>query len=129
MYYIMPHCPGESPKEWRMMLYSDLARGVNIVNLFDFWTTIGTTENNVVPGHGMYEAVLQGLWEVGSFEDILIVSQKPNASKHCLSLPLNPTAAVLPPGCWRRGGDPARPAEGGQGRVVHVERGGHLEGQ
>eukprot|EP01051_Picozoa_sp_SAG22_P029522 SAG22_NODE_10986_length_506_cov_1.007371_2_plen_99_part_01 len=21
MYYIMPHCPGESPKEWRMMLY------------------------------------------------------------------------------------------------------------
>ena len=59
-----------------MMLYSDLARGVNIVNLFDFWTTIGTTENNVVPGHGMYEAVLQGLWEVGSFEDILIVSQK-----------------------------------------------------
>jgi hypothetical protein len=114
MYYIMPHCPGESPKEWRMMLYSDLARGVNIVNLFDFWTTIGTTENNVVPGHGMY---------------ILIVSRKPNASKHCLSLPLNPTAAVLPPGCWRRGGDPARPAEGGQGRVVHVERGGHLEGQ
>ena len=36
------HCrrrntPGNSPKEWRMMLYSDLARGVNIVNLFDFW--------------------------------------------------------------------------------------------
>ena len=34
--------------------------------------TIGTTENNVVPGFGMYEAVLQGVWEIGVFEDILV---------------------------------------------------------
>ena len=34
--------------------------------------TIGTTENNVVPGFGMYEAVLQGVWEIGGFEDILV---------------------------------------------------------
>ena len=66
------------------MFYSDLMHGVNVVNLFDFRNTHGTTENSVQPGYGMYEAVLQGVWEAGSFEDLLfagVLQGQPMGSK------------------------------------------------
>jgi hypothetical protein len=50
MQYIMPHTPGNTAREWRMLLFSDLAHGVNIINLYCFNNVFGTTENNVKPG-------------------------------------------------------------------------------
>jgi len=70
-YYVMPHCPGNTPNAWRRLFYSSMGHGTKIFNLFEFdpvW--IAYTENHVT-GKPMYAEVLNTLREYGLYEDIV----------------------------------------------------------
>ena len=73
--FVMPMFPGQTPREWRKQLYSDLAYGLKIVNI---WPLADIVDNGpggcymdptpVVKGNeyaGMFKSVRRGFHELG----------------------------------------------------------------
>lgn len=69
--YVMAHCPGNTPNSWRRQFYGDLGHGMKVVNLYEFRPVQAAYTENHVTGVPMYQAVRQGLHELGRFEDII----------------------------------------------------------
>ena len=70
--YVMAHSPGNNPIMWRRQLFSDIAHGVKIFDLFAFESSIsGYTCDYVDADFGSYEMVRQSLNELGMFDDIV----------------------------------------------------------
>ena len=69
-YYVMPHWPGNTPASWRRQFYSAIGHGAKILNLFEFRPVQAAYTENHVSLPAMYQAVRQGLHELGAFEDI-----------------------------------------------------------
>lgn len=74
-YYVMPHTPGTIPESWRRQFYGDMAHGVKIFNLFEFRPVQAAYTENHTSDPAMYQAVRQGLHELGRFEDIVQAGQ------------------------------------------------------
>ncbi len=70
-YYVMPHWPGNTPASWRRQFYSAIGHGAKILNLFEFRPVQAAYTENHVSLPAMYQAVRQGLHELGTFEDIV----------------------------------------------------------
>jgi len=70
-FYVMPHWPGTTPASWRRQFYGDLAHGAKIFNLFEFRPVQAAYTENHCSSPEMYQAVRQGLRELGQFEDIV----------------------------------------------------------
>ena len=71
MYYVMPHMPNNTPRQWRRLFYGALGHGMKIVDLFEFRPVhVAYTENHVDEPE-MYREVLRSFRELGLFEDII----------------------------------------------------------
>ena len=71
MYYVMPHMPNNTPRQWRRLFYGALGHGMQIVNLFEFRPVhVAYTENHV-DDPAMYRMVLRSFRELGLFEDVI----------------------------------------------------------
>ena len=71
MYYVMPHMPNNTPRQWRRLFYGALGHGMKIVDLFEFRPVhVAYTENHVDEPE-MYREVLKSFRELGLFEDII----------------------------------------------------------
>jgi len=71
LYYVMPHMPNNTPRQWRRLFYGALAHGMKIVDLFEFRPVhVAYTENHV-DDPAMYKMVLGSFRELGLFEDIV----------------------------------------------------------
>lgn len=70
-FYVMAHSPGNTPNSWRRQFYADVGHGMKIVNLYEFRPVQAAYTENHVTGAEMYQAVRQGLHELGRFEDIV----------------------------------------------------------
>lgn len=70
-FYVMAHSPGNTPNSWRRQFYADLGHGMKIVNLYEFRPVQAAYTENHVTGAEMYQAVRQGLRELGGFEDFI----------------------------------------------------------
>ncbi|MEO5618669.1 MAG: hypothetical protein ABIS67_12955, partial [Candidatus Eisenbacteria bacterium] len=70
-YYVMPHWPGNTPASWRRQFYGAIGHGAKILNLFEFRPVQAAYTENHVSLPAMYQAVRQGLHELGTFEDIV----------------------------------------------------------
>ncbi len=71
MYYVMPHMPNNTPRQWRRLFYGALAHGMKMVNLFEFRPVhVAYTENHVDEPE-MYRMVLGSFRELGLFDDIV----------------------------------------------------------
>jgi len=71
LYYVMPHMPNNTPRQWRRLFYGSLAHGMKIVDLFEFRPVhVAYTENHV-DDPAMYKMVLGSFRELGLFEDIV----------------------------------------------------------
>jgi len=70
-YYVMPHAPNNTVRSWRRQFYGDLAHGVKVFNLFEFRPVQAAYTENHVSDPAMFQAVRQGLHELGQFEDIV----------------------------------------------------------
>ena len=70
-YYVMPHAPGTTNKQWRRQFYAALAHGIKVVNLFRLEPLPCAETENYVADIARYPAIRQALWELGSFEDIV----------------------------------------------------------
>jgi hypothetical protein len=71
LYYVMPHMPNNTPRQWRRLFYGALGHGMKIVNLFEFRPVhVAYTENHV-DEPAMYREVLKSFRELGLFEDIV----------------------------------------------------------
>ena len=70
-YYVMPHMPNNTPRQWRRLFFGALAHGMKIVNLFEFRPVhVAYTENHV-DDPAMYRMVLKSFRELGTFEDMI----------------------------------------------------------
>lgn len=71
MYYVMPHMPNNTPRQWRRLFYGALGHGMKVVDLFEFRPVhVAYTENHVDEPE-MYREVLKSFRELGLFEDII----------------------------------------------------------
>ena len=70
-FYVMPHWPGNTPASWRRQFYGDLGHGAKILNLFEFRPVQAAYTENHCSSPAMFQAVRQGLHELGLFEDII----------------------------------------------------------
>ena len=70
-YYVMPHMPGNTPRQWRRLFYGALGHGMKIVNLFEFRPVHVSYTENHVDDPAMYRVVLRSVRELGLFEDIV----------------------------------------------------------
>ncbi|MBW3597165.1 MAG: beta-galactosidase trimerization domain-containing protein [Planctomycetes bacterium] len=71
MYYVMPHMPNNTPRQWRRLFYGALGNGMKAVNLFEFRPVhVAYTENHVDHPE-MYRMILQSFRELGLFEDVV----------------------------------------------------------
>lgn len=71
MYYVMPHMPNNTPRQWRRLFYGALGHGMKIVDLFEFRPVhVAYTENHVDEPE-MYREVLRSFRELGLYEDII----------------------------------------------------------
>jgi len=70
-YYVMPHAPNNTPSAWRRQLYGDIGHGVKVFNLFEFRPCQAAYTENHVSDPAMFQAVRQGIHEIGQFDDIL----------------------------------------------------------
>jgi hypothetical protein len=71
MYYVMPHMPNNTPRQWRRLFYGALGHGMTMVNLFEFRPVQAAYTENHVDDPAMYRMVLQSFRELGLFEDIV----------------------------------------------------------
>ena len=63
---------GNTNNSWKRQLFTDLAQGVTLINLFEFQTSWeGYTCDYVDGDGGAYLAVREGLNLLGEFEDIV----------------------------------------------------------
>lgn len=76
LYYVMPHMPGNTPAMWRRMFFNALGHGMKIMNLFEFNPVWAAYTENHVTGLEMYAAVLQGIRELGTYEDIILTGER-----------------------------------------------------
>jgi hypothetical protein len=93
MMFVMPMFPGQTPREWRKQLYSDLAHGMKMV---DTWPMIDVLDNGpqgcqldpvpalhstIAPDSefngyaGMFKSVRRGFHELGRFDDLIRFSR------------------------------------------------------
>lgn len=71
MYYVMPHMPNNTPRQWRRLFYGAVGHGMKIVDLFEFRPVhVAYTENHVDEPE-MYREVLRSFRELGTYEDIV----------------------------------------------------------
>ena len=71
MYYVMPHMPNNTPRQWRRLFYGALGHGMKVVDLFEFRPVhVAYTENHVDEPE-MYREVLRSFRELGLFEEII----------------------------------------------------------
>lgn len=71
MYYVMPHMPNNTPRQWRRLFFGALGHGMKMVDLFEFRPVhVAYTENHV-DDPAMYRMVLKSFRELGLFEDIV----------------------------------------------------------
>lgn len=71
MYYVMPHMPNNTPRQWRRLFFGALAHGMTQVNLFEFRPVhVAYTENHV-DDPAMYGMILRSFHELAAFEDIV----------------------------------------------------------
>lgn len=70
-FYVMAHAPGNTPDAWRRQFYGDIAHGTKIFNLFEFRPLQCAYTENYVDAPENYLAVRTGLYELGTFEDIV----------------------------------------------------------
>jgi hypothetical protein len=69
--YVMPHWPGNTTASWRRQFYGAIGHGAKILNLFEFRPVQAAYSENHVSLPAMFQAVRQGLHELGTFEDIV----------------------------------------------------------
>jgi hypothetical protein len=69
--YVMPHWPGNTTASWRRQFYGAIGHGAKIFNLFEFRPVQAAYTENHVSLPAMFQAVRQGLHELGTFEDIM----------------------------------------------------------
>ncbi len=69
--YVMPHWPGNTTASWRRQFYGAIGHGAKILNLFEFRPVQAAYTENHVNLPAMFQAVRQGLHELGTFEDIV----------------------------------------------------------
>lgn len=69
--YVMPHWPGNTTASWRRQFYGAIGHGAKIFNLFEFRPVQAAYSENHVSLPAMFQAVRQGLHELGTFEDIV----------------------------------------------------------
>jgi hypothetical protein len=72
--YVMPHSPGQLPREFRQSFYTAIAHGAKIVNYFCASpSAVGSTENYIdsddIP---MWKAVHDCTYDAGMFEDYVL---------------------------------------------------------
>ena len=76
MMYTMLHSPGNTPTSWRRQLFSDIAHGVKLVNLFgllDAYTAPGPDYVGLTAGGAShYVEARRALNELGNFDDIVM---------------------------------------------------------
>jgi hypothetical protein len=71
MYYVMPHMPNNTPRQWRRLFFSALGHGMTMVNLFEFRPVhVAYTENHVDDPE-MYRMILKSFRELAKFEDVI----------------------------------------------------------
>ncbi len=71
LYYVMPHTPGNTPNMWRRLYHNALARGMTILNLFEFDPVYLAYTENHTSDWKMYATVYKTLRELGLYEDII----------------------------------------------------------
>ena len=77
LYYVMSHWPGQAPTSYKRLVYAALGHGTKVLDLYEFHSTFGTTENSVGEyraAYGTYEMALDTMYEYGQFDDIIQAS-------------------------------------------------------
>ena len=74
MMYVMPHSPGNTPRDFRLSFYTTIAHGTKIINYFCASPlAVGTTENYIATDDlDMWRAVHDCTHEAGIFEDYVL---------------------------------------------------------
>jgi hypothetical protein len=77
MMYVMPHSPGNTPRDFRLSFYSAVAHGARLVNLFCASPLASAyTENYVSDSDlGMWRAIYDAVHDTGEFEDYVLDSR------------------------------------------------------
>jgi len=70
-FYVMPHAPNNTPRQWRRLFYGAVAHGARIFNLFEFRPVHAAYTENHVDDPAMYLTVRTAFRELGTFEQIL----------------------------------------------------------
>lgn len=71
MYYVMPHMPNNTPRQWRRLFHGAVGHGMTSVNLFEFRPVhVAYTENHV-DQPAMYVEVLKSFRQLSRYEDIV----------------------------------------------------------
>jgi len=70
-YYVMPHAPNNTPRQWRRLFYATLGHGAKVINLFEFRPVQAAYTENHVNAPAMYQEVRRGLHDLGTFEDFI----------------------------------------------------------
>jgi hypothetical protein len=75
--YVMPHSPGNTPKDFRRSFYTCVAHGAKMINYFcGSPLAVAGTENYVATGDlGMWRAIYDCSHEAGIFEDYVMDGQ------------------------------------------------------
>lgn len=78
--YIMPHSPGNIPRDFRLSTYCAIAHGAKMINHFWSGPKLFFTENYIDRHYTeMYRAVHDTMYEIGSVEDFIIDGRIPPA--------------------------------------------------
>jgi len=74
MMYVMPHTPGNTPRDFRLSFYTAVAHGAKLINYFcAVPLCVGYTENHILTDDlAMWKAVHDVTHEAGIFEDYVL---------------------------------------------------------
>jgi hypothetical protein len=74
MMYVMPHSPGNTPRDFRLSFYTCIAHGAKLINYFCASPlAVGGTENYIATADlGMWRALHDCTHEAGVFEDYVV---------------------------------------------------------
>lgn len=71
MYYVMPHMPNNTPRQWRRLFHGAIGHGMTSVNLFEFRPVHEAYTENHVDHPEMYVEVLRSFRQLSAYEDIV----------------------------------------------------------
>ncbi len=74
MMYVLPHSPGNTPRDFRLSFYAAVAHGARMLHLFCASPlAVANTENYIADDDlGMWRAVYDAVHDVGVFEDYVL---------------------------------------------------------